>query len=200
MNNTSLPSQEEKEFESFLGSVQLQQLQTSNPLQKLSKTLLYNILFGGAICLLYCVAIIAVDALIIKAILAVLLLFSVWAVYSGYVIYSRFSPQVSVAHPVLEEMERHYTTMTAWIKKQEITGLFFYPISAAGGFMMGGAAGSGKPIIEFMSNTYVLLLLLVLVAILEPICFYLVRYFNKLLFGVHLADLKRNIDLLKEGE
>lgn len=200
MNNTSLPQEEEQEFESFLGSVQLQQLQTSNPLQKLSKTLLYNILFGGAICILYCVAIIVVDTLVIKAILAALLVFSVWAVYSGYTIYRRFLPQVTVARPVLEEMEHHYTTMTVWIKKQEITGLFFYPISAAGGFMMGGAAGSGKPIIEFMSNTYVLLLLLVLVAILEPICFYLVRYFNKLLFGVHLADLKRNIDLLKETE
>jgi len=200
MNNTSLPSKEEQEFESFLGSVQLQQLQTSNPLQKLSRTLLYNILFGGAICILYCAAIIVVDTLIIKAILAVLLLFSVWAVYSGYIIYRQFLPQVSVTRPVLEEMEHHYTTMTVWIKKQEITGLFFYPISAAGGFMMGGAAGSGKPIIEYMSNAYVLLLLLVLVAILEPICFYLVRYFNKLLFGVHLADLKRNIDLLKEAE
>ncbi len=200
MNNTSLPPEEEQEFESFLGSVQLQQLQTSNPLQKLSKTLLYNILFGGAICILYCVAIIVVDTLVIKAILAALLVFSVWAVYSGYIIYRQFLPQVSVARPVLEEMEHHYTTMTVWIKKQEITGLFFYPISAAGGFMMGGAAGSGKPIIEFMSNIYVLLMLLVLVAILEPICFYLVRYFNKLLFGVHLANLKRNIDLLKEGE
>ncbi len=200
MNNTSVPSQEEKEFETFLDSMQLQQLKTSNPLQKLSKTLLYNILFGGAICILYCVAIIVVDTLIIKAILAALLLFSLWAVYSGYIIYRRFSPEVSVAHPVLEEMERHYATMTLWIKKQEITGLFFYPISAAGGFMMGGAAGSGKPIIEFMSNTYVLLLLLALVALLEPICFYLVRYFNKLLFGVHLADLKRNIELLKDSE
>ena len=200
MNNTSSPSQGEQEFESFLGSVQLQQLQSYNPLQKLSKTLLYNILFGGAICILYCVAIILVDALVIKAILAVLLVFSVWAVYSGYVIYRQFLPRVIVARPVLEEMERHYNTMTVWIKKQEITGLFFYPISAAGGFMMGGAAGSGKPIIEFMSNTYVLLLLLVLVAILEPICFYLVRYVNKLLFGVHLATLKRNIDLLKEAE
>jgi hypothetical protein len=200
MNNTSLPSKEEQEFDTFLGSVQLQQLQTSNPLQKLSKTLLYNILFGGAICIVYCVAIILVDTLVIKAILAALLVFSVWAVYSGYIIYRQFLPQVSVARPVLEEMEHHYTTMTVWIKKQEITGLFFYPISAAGGFMMGGAAGSGKPIIEFMSNIYVLLMLLVLVAILEPICFYLVRYFNKLLFGVHLANLKRNIDLLKEGE
>jgi hypothetical protein len=195
-----LPSKEEQEFDTFLGSVQLQQLQTSNPLQKLSKTLLYNILFGGAICIVYCVAIIMTDALVIKAILAALLVFSVWAVYSGYIIYRQFLPQVSVARPVLEEMEHHYTTMTVWIKKQEITGLFFYPISAAGGFMMGGAAGSGKPIIEFMSNIYVLLMLLVLVAILEPICFYLVRYFNKLLFGVHLANLKRNIDLLKEGE
>jgi hypothetical protein len=200
MNNTSLPSKEEQEFDTFLGSVQLQQLQTSNPLQKLSKTLLYNILFGGAICIVYCVAIILVDTLVIKAILAALLVFSVWAVYSGYIIYRQFLPQVSVARPVLEEMEHHYATMTVWIKKQEITGLFFYPISAAGGFMMGGAAGSGKPIIEFMSNIYVLLMLLVLVAILEPICFYLVRYFNKLLFGVHLANLKRNIDLLKEGE
>lgn len=197
MNNSTRPTADEQEFEALLGSVQLTQLQSTNPLHKLSKTLLYNIVFGGAVCVLYVVLFFLVSAPLSKGIMAVLLLFSVWMVFSGYTIYRQFSPNVSVAHPALEEMERHYTTMSLWIKKQEITGLFFYPISAAGGFMMGGAAGSGKPILEFMNNTTVMVLLLVTVAILEPICFYLVRYFNKILFGVHLSALKKNIDELK---
>jgi len=197
MNNTSLPSQEEQEFESFLGSVQLQQLQTSNPLQKLSKTLLHNMIVESFICIVFIIVIFTIQTLMIKALITILLFFSVWSVHSSYIVYSSIKSKATFPYPVLEEMERHFSNITLWVKKQERAGLYLYPIIVAYGFMMGGAIGSGKSVFEFMGNPNVIFALLAVVVILVPICFYLVRYFNKILFGVHLSALKKNIDELK---
>jgi hypothetical protein len=82
---------------------------------------------------------------------------------------------------------------------QEKVALFFYPIGAVGGFMMGGVIGSGKTIGEFMSKPVVLIALVIVLVTLIPACYYLAKWMNKKAFGDHLEKLKENINQLKNG-
>jgi hypothetical protein len=75
-----------------------------------------------------------------------------------------------------------------------------YPVSAAGGFMLGGFVGSGKPIEVFMSKPIVIIILVVTIAILVPICYKLAKWMTKKAFGQYADQLKKNIDALKSGQ
>ena len=98
---------------------------------------------------------------------------------------------------LLQEMERHYQGIQSWMNVQEKAALLIYPVSAAGGFMIGGSLGAGKPIDIVMSKPIMLVSLVVTIAILVPICIYLAKWLNKKAFGRYAAQLKQNIDNLK---
>jgi hypothetical protein len=95
-------------------------------------------------------------------------------------------------------MERHYTNISNWIKMQQKTGILIYPVSAAGGFMLGGAIGAGKSVDEIMAKPVMWVALFIVTAVLVPCAYYLAKYMSHRAFGRHLETLKRNIDDLKE--
>ena len=78
--------------------------------------------------------------------------------------------------------------------------MIIYPISAAGGFMLGGYVGSGKPIEQFMSKPAVLIALVISIIVLVPICHHFAKWMDKKAFGQFADVLKQNIDMLKSGE
>jgi len=149
------------------------------------------------ICLLYMVVIYYFRIWQVQLCTILVLCFSLWALYTAYLQYKNINSTVSAINPVLQELKRHHQSITAWMDTQQRVALFFYPVSAAGGFMLGGVSESGKTVTEFMSKPLVWVALLIALAVLVPACWYLTKWMFKYSFGKHLKSLKENIDALE---
>ena len=83
---------------------------------------------------------------------------------------------------------------------QQQAGLLIYPVSATGGFMIGGSVGAGKSITEVMQKPGMIIALLIALIILVPLCFYLAKWMSKKAFGKYAEQLKQNIEMLKSAQ
>jgi len=192
-----LDDQHDDDLSSMLQSPALSKLSSHNPMEKIRKNLLMNMIWASLICLFYIGIIIYFHIWQVQIPIFTVLIFTLWGLYSGYQIYSQIKANVS-AGPLLAELKRHHQTITTWIRTQQRVGLFIYPISAAGGFMLGGVLGSRKPVEVFMSKPIVLVALAISIIVLVPACYYLARWMCKYSFGKHLDALQENIRELEE--
>lgn len=170
-----------------------------DPLFKLRRSLKMNIGYAILICILYIAAITYFTLPVFRITMILMLGFTAWGFITAIREYKSIEPGISTNRSLLEDMERHYYSITHWIKTQERVALFFYPIGAVGGFIMGGVIGSGKTVDEFMSKPFVIIALIIILIVLVPACYYLAKWMNKKAFGDHLVKLKENIDQLKNG-
>lgn len=186
------------DLSSLLQTGRLSKLTSHNPLEKIRKNLLINMIWGILICGLYVWLIFNFHFWQVQFAVVIVLLFSLWAVYTAFQQYKNMDTTISNSSSLLAEMKRHYQSITDWMHLQQRVALFIYPISAAGGFMLGGASGSGKPIAVLMSKPFFLIALLIALAVLVPACHYLTKWLFKISFGKHLKVLKMNIEALEE--
>lgn len=167
-------------------------------MEKIRRNLLINMILGMLVCLVYLFIILYFHIWQVQVLIAVVLIFSLWASYTAYIEYKKIHATVSSTNSVLDELKRHQLSITTWMKTQQRVALFIYPVSAAGGFMLGGAMGSGKPVHVIMSKPIMYVILLITIAILVPVCYYLARWMFNYSFGKHLDALKVNISALEE--
>ncbi len=185
------------DFEALLASAQLSKLQSNGTLQKIRKNLRLNIYWGAVVCLLYIIIICRYPLWQVQGALGIVLAFSLWAIYSAWAEYKKLGPDISASNSLLDELKRHQRSLQTWIAIQKKVALFIYPISAAGGFMLGGFIGSGKPVEVFMGKPIMVIILLVVIAILVPLCHLLAKWMFKLSFGKCLDKLGQNIQELE---
>ncbi|MBL0234175.1 MAG: hypothetical protein IPQ08_10980 [Chitinophagaceae bacterium] len=188
---------QDDDLTSLLNTSRLSGISSRNPLEKIRKNLLLNMILGVLICLVYVVVIFYFQIWQVQLCTVLVLLFSVWALYTAWLQYKNINSTVSANSPVLDELKRHYRSINNWMNTQQRVALFFYPVSAMGGFMLGGVSESGKSVADFMSKPMVWVALIVALAILVPACWYLTRWMFKYSFGKHLRSLKENIDALE---
>lgn len=169
-----------------------------SPLEKIKKSLVMNMTSAVLICLLYVAVIIYFRIWQVQLAMSVVLFFSLWALYTAFQQYRQLNTAVSSSSPLLVEMKRHYESITRWMNVQQRVALFIYPVSAAGGFMLGGVLGSGKPVSYFMGKPMILLTLVICIIVLVPACYFLAKWMFNYSFGKHLKTLKQNIDALEE--
>jgi hypothetical protein len=186
------------DLSSLLQTGKLSKLTSHNPLEKIRKNLLINMIWGILICGLYVWLIFNFHFWQVQLAVIIVLLFSLWAVYTAFQQYKNMETTISNSSSLLVEMKRHYQSITDWMHLQQRVALFIYPVSAAGGFMLGGASGSGKPIAVLMSKPVFLIALLIALAVLVPACHFLTKWLFKISFGKHLKALKMNIEALEE--
>jgi hypothetical protein len=176
---------------------QLSKLTSNSPLEKIKKNLLMNIVWGILICGIYVFIIIHFQIWQVQVSIAIVLLFSLWALYTAFIQYKKLRTSVSANSSLLSEMKRHCESITTWLQTQQKVALIIYPISAAGGFMLGGVIGSGKLVEVFMSKPIVLAAFIATIIILVPACYYLAKWMCNYSFGKHLKALQRNINDLE---
>ena len=193
-----LNNRQDDDLSSLLHTSRLSKLSSHNPLEKIKKNLLMNMAWGILVCIFYIVIIVYFRIWQVQAAMGVVLIFSLWAIYGAFLQYKQLIATVSPGGSVLSEMKRHYESINRWMKTQQQVGLLIYPVSAAGGFMLGGVLGSGKPVEVFMSKPSILITLLVCIAVLVPACYYLARWMFNYSFGKHLKALNENIKALEE--
>lgn len=182
---------------SLLQPKALNKLQSKNPLSTIRKNLLRNGIMGIIIACFYVFCIVAFPYWQIQTCIGAVLVFTIWATTGAFRLRKAIDGNVETLS-LLEEMQRHYTNIQQWITSQKWAGLIIYPVSAAGGFMLGGVAGAQKSVDEIMSKPIMIWALLICMAVLTPLGYWLAKWLSHKAFGQHLKLLKQNIDDLKE--
>lgn len=172
-------------------------LPSRSPLEKIRKNVRRNMGWCMLICLGYALIVVFFHHWQVQLAMGILLAFSIWGVYHTYQLYKSIPTAVSAEVSLLEELKRHHQSVSNWMKVQQQVALLFYPISALGGFMLGGVVGSGKTVAEFMGKPVVLIAFPVTLVILLPAAYWLGKWMFKYSFGKHLVDLQKNINDLE---
>lgn len=192
-----IDEQSDEALLSLLQPKALNKLHSKNPLSTIRKNLLRNGIMGIIIACFYIFILIFFPYWQIQTCIAVVLIFTVWATAGAFRLRKAIDGNVETLS-LLEEMERHYTNIQQWMRSQKWAGLLIYPVSAAGGFMLGGVMGAEKSVDEIMSKPIMIWALLICIAVLTPAGYYLAKWLSHKAFGQHLKLLKQNIDDLKE--
>lgn len=177
----------------------LSRLSSKDPLVKLKRNLFGGAVLGLIIAGLYIYVMAIFPVWQVFVCIGIVFLFTIWASVQSFRLYADMNKK-NPGNSLLQELENHYNNITRWMKIQQQVGLLIYPISATGGFMIGGSLGAGKSISEVMEKPVMIVALLIALAILVPLCFLLARWMSKKAFGKYADQLKQNIDLLKSGE
>jgi len=180
-------------FEQFLQKEKLISRRNDTPLVKLKQMLLYNILLAVVVILVYFLLMRYVAIWQIKASLAVVIVFCLWCLYQSLKLYFALNTEIVVTNSVLAELKRHYNAFNRWMLLNQRAALFIYPFSVTAGFLLGGAVGSGKAVEDFIYKPYVIVALVICIAVLEPVSYYLARWLFKMLFGAQMNALKNTI-------
>lgn len=188
--------QKDTELEALLQPSIISKLPSKDPIQKIKRNLVINSIFGIVIGSMYILILIRYPLWQLFICLGIVLGFTVWAVVKAILLFHQLNRK-HLVYSVLETLEEHYEKLTRFLQLQQKVGLIIYPVSAAGGFMLGGYIGSGKPIEQFMSKPAVWIALVISIVVLVPICHYLAKWMNKKAFGQFAAILKQNIESLK---
>lgn len=171
-------------------------LQSKLPLNKLKRNLLMGIALAVLITAIYVAVFFFVGIWQVYVALGILSLFNILIALDSWKLYKSINVNISTTNSLKEELQKNYTGFQRWWRVQERLGLFVYPIGAAGGFIMGGVLGSGKPVEAFLYNPKMLFILGATIVILVPLCYYGARWMFNYAYGKHLKKLKATIDEL----
>lgn len=168
-----------------------------NPLLRIKKNLRYNFLGAACIGVLYVIIILHFHLWQVQLAIGINLAFTVWCLYTTWLQYQQLDAVVSTM-PLLEELKRHSWSMKQWMRIQQQVALFVYPVSAAGGFLVGGVLASGKSVEALFSKPIMLPAMLIAVAVMVPLGYLLARKLFRASFGRHLDQIQEHIARLEE--
>ncbi|MFZ4059403.1 MAG: hypothetical protein ACOYKE_14770 [Ferruginibacter sp.] len=187
-------------LERMVKQTQFNQLKSKNVLAQLKKKVLINLCWAILIAVAYLIVIFLYPVWQIVVGFGTILIFSIWGIYATYLEYKKINPDIDIQNNLVQELARHHSSITHWIKTQEKVALFFYPISAASGFLFGGMIGSGKPIEVFLSKPIVWITLIISIIVCTIAAYYLAKWMFKVSFGKTLQQLEDDLDALRKEE
>ncbi len=166
------------------------------PLAKLKRNLAIHIGYAVMITLGYALIIYYFAFWQVQACMLLLIGFNLWAMVTSWHLYKNIDLNLSASN-VLKELKKHYHAFREWEKQSMRAGLMIYPFAAAGGFMLGGAVGSGKSPALWLNDTRILIIMAVVVMVLVPLGYLLAKWMTKVAFGRYVVQLKERIDELE---
>jgi hypothetical protein len=193
--NAPLP--EDKALKSMLSTLRAQGNGPRDPLATLRRSLAINLAWSMVMGIAMLVLLFSTPSLIVRLCLAVPVLFCVWSAWDTWKLRASIPAGISGEYALLPELKRHHAALRRWVQVGQRAGLFVYPFSAAGGFVLGGLAGSGGTVAELMTKPGMVWLLLISLAILTPLCWLGARWMYRLAFGAHEEALRQRIKELE---
>jgi hypothetical protein len=185
-------------FEQFLQKSSFNQNKQQGPLAKLKQTVLLHFILGFVLTLGYAGMGFLIPIWQVQACLAVVILFACWCLPATFKLYRNIQPDVSANNSVLNELSRHYMAIKKWMQINEQAGLLIYPFATAAGFILGGTAGSGKNVTDFICKPFFIIALVTAIIILQPLSWLITRWLFKISFGKQMQRLKENIAALQD--
>jgi hypothetical protein len=131
--------------------------------------------------------------------LIIMSLFNSWIIIDSWRLYKGINANITPGNNLRQELQRNYDSFQRWWQLQERVALFINPIAVVGAFMLGGVAGSGRSLSEFLYKTPVLIVLAVCIVVLVSACYYFARWMFIYAFGKQLKKLKALIDEMEEN-
>jgi hypothetical protein len=184
------------ELNRLLTTTDFSKLQSKLPLKKLRQNLLIGIIWALLITVGYIVVFFFFSIWQVYVALGILIVFNTLIILHSWRLYKKTPSTISPSNSLKEELTLHYNSFQRWWSVQQQMGLFIYPIAAAGGFILGGTLGSGKPVEAFLYNAKMLGTLGITILILVPVCFFGAKWMFNYAYGNHLKKLKATIDEL----
>lgn len=132
----------------------------------------------------------------VQASMLLLIAFNLWAIIKSYDLYRKIDLNLTGTN-VLFELKKHYLAFIEWEKQSTRAGLMIYPFAAAGGFMLGGAVGSGKSPEIWLSDYRILIIMGIVILLLVPIGYFAAKWMTKVAFGRYVEQLKERINELE---
>lgn len=183
-------------LEQMLQRKTFRQSNIQTPLSRLKRNLAIHIGYAIIITLGYALITWHFTFWQVQACLVLLILFNIWAMVKSYGLYKNIDLNLSASN-VLEELKKHDRAFTEWEKQSMRAGLMIYPFAAAGGFMLGGAIGSGKPPEIWLSNDRIMLIMAVVVVVLVPLGYLLAKWMTRVAFGKYVMQIRERINELE---
>lgn len=166
---------------------------SNHPLWKLRRAIRINLGFAVVITLGLLLLMTQLTDLIVLLCLLVVLGFNVWAILTTVQLHRSLPDHIPAERGLLQVMRDHAAAIQHWMFAQKRVALFVYPVAATGGFLLGGASGSGLSPVAFMQRPYMWLILLITLLVLVPLTHRLASWMTRTAFGGHLDALKARI-------
>jgi len=170
---------------------------SKHPLGKLRRSIRINLVFAIVITLGMILLMTQVTDGVVLALMTILLAFNVWAIGTTLRLYRSLPDHIPAEHTVLHLLRQHAEAIAHWMFAQKRVALFVYPVAGTGGFLMGGAAGSGLSPSAVMDRPHMWLILLVTLLVLVPLSNWLGSWMTRIAFGGHLKELRARIEELE---
>lgn len=184
------------ELDKLLNTGGFSKFQSKLPLNKLKQNLLVGNVFALLISAGYLVIFFLFHIWQVYAALGVVLVFNTVIMLDSWRLYRKIPSALSPSNTLKDELTLHYNSFQRWWAVQEKMSLFVYPVAAAGGFVLGGTLGSGKPVEAFLYNPKMLGILGITLLVLVPVCHIGAGWIFNQAYGRHLKQLKATIDEL----
>lgn len=174
----------------------LSRLQSRMPLRKLRNNLVTGMVWALVITCGYIIVLFSFMQWLVYITIGVLIVFNIVIMAESWKLYRKTPSAITPSNSLKQELTVHYNSFQKWWSVQQKLSLFVYPIAAAGGFILGGSAGSGKPVEDFLYNPRIFGILGLTVLVLVPLCYFGARWMFNYTYGKHLKQLKATIDEL----
>lgn len=183
-------------LEQMLQSKTFRQSNIQTPLARLKRNLGIHIGYAAIITIGYALITWYFTFWQVQACMVLLIAFNLWAMVTSYRLYKNIDLNLSATN-VLNELKKHDRAFTEWEKQSMRAGLMIYPFAAAGGFMLGGAVGSGKSPEIWLSDHRVLIIMGIVVLLLVPLGYLAAKWMTKVAFGRYVMQLRERINELE---
>jgi hypothetical protein len=172
-------------------------LQSGLPFKKIKSNLLTGMAWALLVTAGYIVVLFFFPLWEICIALGVLILFNTLIMIESWKLYRKMPSAITPSNSLKQELTLHCKSLQRWWSVQQKISLFVYPIAVAGGFILGGFLGSGKPVESFLYNSKMLGILGITILTVVPICYFGARWIFNYAYGKYLRQLKATIDDLE---
>ncbi|MFM7850730.1 MAG: hypothetical protein ACKO96_02155 [Flammeovirgaceae bacterium] len=166
---------------------------SQHPVEKLKRAYLYSTIFSIIFLACFILLFFLFREWIVRLGLAVTIIIYILFVYFNFKMYRHIKIDVLFDSNLRIALKNTHQFITANIRFQERFALFVYPFAGAAGMLMGLATGGGSAE-KYLSEKFVIALLIVVPLLLTPLCWLFARWLYKISYGVCLAELKKLIE------
>lgn len=172
---------------------------SKHPVQKLKEAYLTTTIFAAVFLVIFMIIFFQTHEVLVRVLMSLVILAYIFFFVINLNMFNRIKAPLPVERSLREVLQHTHTLISDNIRFQERVGLYIYPVAATAGFFLGASQGADD-LDKFLDKKVIYVILLVVLVILTPLCFYLARWMYKISYGKCLIELKHLIDELNRPD
>jgi hypothetical protein len=172
---------------------------SKHPVQKLKEAYLTTSIFAVVFLIVFVFIFFQTHEVLVKSLMALVIVAYIFFFVINISMFSRIQTPLPVERSLREVLQHTHTFISDNIRFQERVALYIYPVAGAAGFFLGGSHGTDD-FGGFLEHKSIYVILVITLAVLTPLCFYLTRWMYKISYGKCLTELKLLIDELNRPD